>query len=137
LLPAVAVADPAEEGAAHRPHHEAGGEGAEGGEGGGGGGVGREEVGADLGGEEAEEGEVVPLEHVADHAGGDPAPDGGDGAELLGVGEAGDDLREGQDGGHRDRRSREGREDTDWRGGSPGGARRPPSRPACMWKKRK
>src|ERR1043166_8503679 len=65
LLAAVAVADPAEEGAAHRAHHEAGGEGAEGGEGGCGGGVGREEVGTDLGSEEAEEGEVVPLEHVA------------------------------------------------------------------------
>ncbi len=66
-----------------RPHDEAGGERTEGGEERGGGVVGREEVRADLLGEEAEEGEVVPLEHVAGYARDDAPADGARSVELL------------------------------------------------------
>ncbi len=58
---------------------------------------GREEVRADLLGEEAEQGEVVPLEHVADDAGDDAAADGTRSAELLRDHAGRDDRR---DGGH-------------------------------------
>jgi hypothetical protein len=72
LLPSVPVTDPAEQRATDGAHHEPGGEGAERREHGRGRVVRREEVRTDLRREEAEQGEVVPLEHVADHPGRDP-----------------------------------------------------------------
>jgi hypothetical protein len=50
-------------------------------------------VGADLLGEEAEEREVVPLEHVARHARDDAAADVARGVELLGDYAGWDDRR--------------------------------------------
>src|SRR6476659_4156531 len=77
-------ADPAEQGTAHGTHEEPGGEGAERGEEGGGGVAGGEEVGPDLLGEESEEREVVPLEHVAHEARDHASAHRSRGAEFLG-----------------------------------------------------
>ena len=84
LLATESVADPAEQRPADRPHEEPGGERPEGGEQRSGGIVAGKKCAPICAGEEAEQGEVVPLEHVADDAGDYAAADGGRGAELLG-----------------------------------------------------
>ena len=69
--PAVTVADMADDHAADRPHHVADREHAERGEELGDRILVRKEMLADRGGEVAVDREIVPFEHVADHAGGD------------------------------------------------------------------
>ena len=103
-------------------HEKPGGEGAERGEQRGRRVIGGEEVRADLLGKEAEQREVVPLEHVADEARDHTAANRGRGAELLRDHAGGRDGF--RNGGHGDSFWGNEAHDTAWECGTPRSADR-------------